>query len=312
MDTVINYKKIALFLILSFGISWLVALLIYILEIDISTTKGTILIAGPYMFGPAIATFIIQKFIYKEGFKKYGWSFDPKKWKTYLKIPLIFISLMLATFLVIYVLGNVFHFDVFGLVDFSQDNFDEKMQGIIESKGVTDISFPELPSKLMFIGFLLQGTIIGGLINLPVMFGEEFGWRGLLLHETKAMGFLKSAIFIGLFWGIWHFPIIVMGHNYPNYPYIGMAMMCVFTFFLSPIFTYVRMKTKSILGACLLHGMINGTAILFLIYIANGNELFNSIAGVAGAIASSLIIAGIYYFDKPFITKFNNQNYDKI
>jgi len=51
------------------------------------------------------------------------------------------------------------------------------------------------------------------------------------------------------------------------------------TISLSPLFAYVRLKTKSILGACMLHGMINGTAALFTLYIANANELYSSIAG---------------------------------
>ena len=130
------------------------------------------------------------------------------------------------------------------------------------------------------------------------MFGEEFGWRGLMFRETQKMGFLKASAFIGLVWGIWHFPIILMGHNYPNHPFLGILMMCLFTIALSPLFTYVRIKTKSILGSCMLHGMINATGVMYALYITNGNGLYSFIAGWAGVIAGVVLTICILHFDK--------------
>ena len=74
---------------------------------------------------------------------------------------------------------------------------------------------------------------------------------------------------------------------------------------LAPIFTYVRLKTKSILGACMLHGMINATGTLFVLYIANANELFSSIAGWAGVIACFILTIFIYLFDKQLVINYS-------
>ena len=89
--------------------------------------------------------------------------------------------------------------------------------------------------------------------------GEEFGWRGLMLKETQKLGFFKANFYIGTIWELWHLPIILMGHNYSDHPYIVIVMMCFMAIALAPIFAYVRLKIKSILGACILHGMINAT-----------------------------------------------------
>ena len=82
--------------------------------------------------------------------------------------------------------------------------------------------------------------------------------------------------------------------------------MCLFTTAISPIFAYVRLKTQSVLGACLLHGMINATGVLFGLFIVNFNELYSSIAGWAGVLAGIIITAFIYLLDAPFVKNYAN------
>ena len=301
-----NWKKIKIYILLSFGISWTMALIMKLTHIDYGSTLSLILIGGLYMPGPASATFIIQKFVYKEDFKQYGWTFDRKNYKWFLYTPILFIALILLTFATIGLLGNTHLISQFGQLDFSQDNFNYHFKELVSSKiDIGKIKLPNIPAWLFFIIAIGQGIIAGATLNLPFMFGEEFGWRGLKLKETQKLGFVKSSVFIGITWGLWHLPIILMGHNYPNHPYLGVVMMCLMTTGLAPIFTYVRLKTKSILGACMLHGMINATGTLFVLYIANANELFSSIAGWAGVIACFILTIFIYLFDKQLVINYS-------
>lgn len=300
-----NWKKIGIYLLLSFAISWAVAGVLKIFDMELGTVSATILIAGIYMPGPALATFIIQKFIYKEGFKEYGWNYDRSAIKWILRTPLFFIGLLLLTFAAIGLLGNTHLIENFGQLDFSNEGFNARLMAIVmEKTGGTEVNLPKLPATILFFVFIIQGVIAGITVNLPFMFGEEFGWRGLLLRETQAMGFLPSSLFIGVIWGLWHLPIVLMGHNYPHNPHFGAIMMCLFTTALCPIFAYVRIKTKSILGACMMHGMINATGALFMLYVANGNELYSSIAGWAGVIAGAIATLLIFIFDKEFVRSF--------
>ena len=306
MPNQINWNKIGIYILLSFGISWLIAGVLWLFNIPLGSITSIILIAGLYMPGPAVATFVIQKYIYKEGFQQYGWRFDKKLWKWLVATPLLFVTLIVLTFAIIGVLGNFHIMEQFGQLDFSQEGFDRQFNTLIAGKVDLDkIKMPSLPPKIMFLAFIVQGVIAGATVNLPFMFGEEFGWRGLLLKETQALGFVKSNMFIGITWGLWHLPIVLMGHNYPSNPYMGVLMMCLFTTALCPIFAYVRLQTKSILGPCMLHGMINATGALFILYVANGNEFFSSIAGFAGVIAGLIIGCLIYLLDKKFIRDFS-------
>lgn len=302
-----NWKKIYVYILFSFGFSWTVAIVMRLAHVEISSIPGIILLAGLYMPGPALATFVIQKFVYKEGFKKYGWTFNKKTARWLLFTPLIFLALTILTFIIIGVFGNTQLIPEFGQIDFSQENVMLRLKDLARSKiDIDNIDIPEIPPKLLFIAMLVQGIIGGSTISLPFMFGEEFGWRGLMLTETKSMGFLKANLFIGFVWGIWHLPIIIMGHNYPDHPYIGTIMMTLFTISIAPIFAYVRIKAKSILSACMLHGMVNATGALYLLFIANWNELYSWIAGWAGIIAGILITTCIFLFDKKFINDYSD------
>lgn len=297
-----NLKKILLYLLFAFGISWTMALLMKLAHIDYGSIYSLVIIALLYMPGPAFATFIVQKLIYKEGFGTYGWTFDKNNYRWFLYTPLFFLALILLTFATIALLGNTHILSQFGQLDFSQDNFNTHFKEMVGSKvDIGKLKLPNIPAWLFFIVSILQGVIAGATVNLPFMFGEEFGWRGLMFRETQSMGFIKSALFIGIVWGLWHLPIVMMGHNYPNHPYFGIVMMCLMTTALAPVFAYVRVKTKSILGPCMLHGMINATGALFVLYVANGNELYSSLAGWAGVVAGLLVTIGIYVFDRPFV-----------
>ncbi|PKP39009.1 MAG: hypothetical protein CVT98_03760 [Bacteroidetes bacterium HGW-Bacteroidetes-15] len=300
-----NWKKINLYILLSFSFSWTVALIMALANVKLDSILGTVLLAVLYMSGPALATFVIQKFIYKEGFKQYGWTFTKKAWKWILFTPLLFLALTMLTFAIIWLFGNTHLIPQFGQIDFFQENVILRLKELAGSKiDISKVEIPDIPPQLLFIAMIAQGIIGGSTISLPFMFGEEFGWRGLMLHETKSLGFLKANAFIGFVWGIWHLPVILMGHNYPHHPYIGIIMMTLFTISVAPLFAYARIKTKSILGSCMMHGMLNATGALYFLYIANWNELYSWVAGWAGIIAGVLLTICIFIFDKTFVTEY--------
>jgi membrane protease YdiL (CAAX protease family) len=129
-------------------------------------------------------------------------------------------------------------------------------------------------------------------------FGEELGWRGLLQRELLHLGFWKSSAFIGVIWGVWHAPIIIQGHNYPQHPVAGVAMMTVFTLLLSPILGYVRLKGKSVIAAAIAHGTLNGTAGIPLMVLVGGNDLTVGITGLAGFVVLAAVNLAIFVFQR--------------
>lgn len=51
--------------------------------------------------------------------------------------------------------------------------------------------------------------IIAGLLTAT---GEEIGWRGFLVPELNSrVGLIKTLLITGLFWCLWHFPLLIWG-----------------------------------------------------------------------------------------------------
>ena len=150
----------------------------------------------------------------------------------------------------------------------------------------------------MIITTILSGLFAGATINALFAFGEEYGWRNYLVVALKEKRFVFAAIFIGIVWGIWHLPLILLGHNYPQHNVIGVFMMVIFCVLLSFIETYFVLKAKSVYPAAIFHGTINAVAGLNVILIKGGNDLINGAAGLSGFIVMVITIFVIYIFDR--------------
>ena len=295
-------KKVLQFILLTFLISWSAALATYLAHITYGSVPSLVIIAVCYMPAPAFATLILQKLIYRGTLTPYGFTLKNVSLRWLLVTTVGFAwFIVLGTFVVIGILGNVFGVALFGRIDFSEAAFLQQLT--IFSRG----AFGDVPQHLpippvaILLLSLLQGVIAGFTVNLPFTFGEELGWRGLLLRETQKSGFLRSNLFIGVVWGLWHAPIIAQGHNYPGHPVAGILMMTLFTTTLSFPMAYCRFKSRTILGPSALHGIFNPLGVLTALFVVGANPLFGFVAGVAGIAVTLLLTIGICFFDKKFI-----------
>ncbi|WP_096391789.1 CPBP family intramembrane glutamic endopeptidase [Halopenitus persicus] len=148
---------------------------------------------------------------------------------------------------------------------------------------------------------------LGATVNAVFAFGEEFGWRGYLLWELAPLGFWKASVAIGALWGIWHAPVIVAGYNYPSFPAIGVVAMIIACISFSPVYTYLVIRSESVLAAALLHGVFNGSAGLVIAYAVSDeavlSELVASPVGAAGVLAFGLAAVGIALIGAPSLTR---------
>ncbi|OIO53692.1 hypothetical protein AUJ46_04370 [Candidatus Peregrinibacteria bacterium CG1_02_54_53] len=239
------------------------------------------------MFLPLLTTIGLLTFVFHEPIKPaIGLSFRFNRWWLIAwAVPPI---LALLTFIVSLLLPGVF--------------FDAGMQGMFARFGTT-LSPEELatmqsqlaaaPSMPMLLG-LAGGMAAGITVNAIAAFGEEAGWRGLLLKSLLPLGFWKSSLIIGSVWGLWHAPLILLGHNYPQHPVIGVGMMTLWTILLTPLLNFVTLRAKSVLAAAIFHGTLNGTMGLALLYIGGGNDLTVGGTGLAGMIALLLVNVVLY------------------
>ena len=307
-----NWNKINQFLSFAFGIAWASALFMRFSQMQYGSPESLTIVAFLYMPAPAIAAIIVQRFFYNKSLSEFGFTIQNVSWRwIFLYSPLLYLTFFLGALGIIALLGNQFQIAQFGHLDFSNDHFWGFIKETLQAQGKDSLGYIEkiqnlninYASVLLIVGIFIA-YIVGFTINLPFTLGEELGWRGLLQKETQHWGFWKSNLFIGSLWGLWHGPIIMMGHNFPNYPVIGIGMMVLFCISLAFVQSYIRFKTKTVFGPAAFHGMINASSGMTLLLIASPNELFGSIAGLAGVFGALLVLIYILIFDKKFIADF--------
>jgi membrane protease YdiL (CAAX protease family) len=263
-----------LFIGLTYLLSWMLAGLAYLFGVRYFSVASFIITVG-YMFIPMIVAIFIQKVVLREPLTKpLGLSFRLNRW-----------------WLVAWLLPPAVSFATLGVsLTFVSVEYSPQMAGILDRfrsflppEQIAEIerSMGTVRIHPLWTG-LLQGLVAGPTVNAVAGFGEELGWRGFLQKELKGLGFYRSSFLIGLLWGVWHMPIILQGHNYPDHPLPGVFMMIAWCILLSPIFSLVRLRSGSVIAAAVLHGSLNGTAGLALMVIDGGSDILVGVTGLAG------------------------------
>jgi uncharacterized protein len=260
----LDQRRISIFLAFSFGIAWVTGLVVFLTgglahspEIAPGVTLAFILIASVYMWAPALAN-IFTRMITKEGWRasllrpriKSAWPYWLAAWV----LPAVMTIAGAALFYLLY-----------------PQYFDphlERLGTIIPAGTVSPWLFVLLQT--------LQAIIIAPLINSFFTFGEEFGWRGYLLPKLMPLGGRMAVLVSGVIWGVWHWPVIAMGHNYgldyPGAPWLGMLAMVWFTFVAGIFLSWVTLRSASVWPAVIGHAAINGIAGIAFLPQAMGVE----------------------------------------
>ena len=77
---------------------------------------------------------------------------------------------------------------------------------------------------------------------------------------------LAILLVLGVIWGAWHWPIILMGFNYPGHPLLGVVLMTLYTTGLAVVLGYAVLRSRSVLLAAYLHAL-NNQVVAFLIAV---------------------------------------------
>ena len=253
-------RRIWLFLIITFVMTyaWTIGLIWpRVLGRDVATLSQeeqfiNTALTAVLMFFPALGV-LITRLVTREGFKNAMVRFNLKGNVRYYLIG------WFGPF-VLTLLGTLLYFVIFPS-EFTLTTYLAQMA-----------TLPVSPQLFWIVQLLLM--MVAPLLNLVPCFGEEWGWRGYLLPKVaERMKFLPTVLLTGFIWGVWHAPIIVAGHNYgmsyPGYPWWGIIAMCVFCIVVGVLFSYISLKAKSCWPAVFAHGMLNGTASIGVIFLAD-------------------------------------------
>jgi membrane protease YdiL (CAAX protease family) len=148
-----------------------------------------------------------------------------------------------------------------------------------------------MTTPVLMVIIAVQTLLLGPFLGLLVTFGEEYGWRGYLQPALSGLGRVRGVALVGIIWGIWHWPVIWMGYNYPGHPYLGSLLMVFFSSGLAFLLGYAVLKAKGVWIAAFLHAMVNQSLAFFMgvIYVP-GDTVYSFGIGIPGLILLALLV----------------------
>lgn len=103
---------------------------------------------------------------------------------------------------------------------------------------------------------LVLTATVSFVLLLPSVLGEEVGWRGLLVPAlAKSLSFTQVALFSGVLWSMFHWPLMFLGFYGPSEtPLVyQLTLFTVCLVAMSFVMTYFRYKTDSLWPAVTFH-----------------------------------------------------------
>jgi membrane protease YdiL (CAAX protease family) len=275
----VNWTGIALFILLTFGLSWTIWL-----GLGAVGVPFTIRIAIG-MFGPAMAATIVR-LVRHEGFADAGLRLAAKGRKGVVRIYIaayVLPPVLLAAGIGLALLTGVQHWAFSDNLHVLARTLTAQMQSLGRALP-SGVSADQLALITIFAETVLAFTLAIP-FNMIFTFGEEFGWRGYLLPRLSPLGGVQAAIITGVVWGLWHAPLIILnGFNYPGHLWLGVLMMVIFTVALSMIFAWLRFRSGSVWPSTLAHAAINAQAGFAILFLSRADSLLGAPVGLVGLI----------------------------
>jgi len=305
----VNWSHVAWFLGLTFGLTWLVDLALYLT--GGLANPSTRLLLQFQMLLPAFSAMLLGTFFFKDSPIFYHSNRGPSRWFIYFYFLLTGLYLVgaivslikpdlgttLASVLLIPNLLGLILLVVLRWRGGKNTFVDAGMAGgkariwfgyglgvviffalqtwlnyIFKLGTLVDLNtaFPgaNMSPAMLMLSMVISMIVTGPLLGLIITFGEEYGWRGFLQTELTRLGRVRGVFILGVIWGIWHWPMIWMGYNYPGQPLFGSLFMVAYCIILAYFLAYAVFKSKGIWTAAYLHALCNQTLSFFILAVA--------------------------------------------
>lgn len=269
----VPWAAVVVFIVIAFGLSWLVEIPTWLSGGVTSPMFGLTTLG--MMYTPTIAALVVVFLMVKPARKARYLGLVPfrpvwRKILLFVLAPILFLALGFAAFGIALALG-------WTDADWALEGF-----STIVPEGISTDMY------LMSMYVQLPITLI---IASASAFGEELGWRGFLTTALSPLGFWPSALIIGVVWGLWHAPIILMGYNFQRTDVTGVLWMCGFTLFVGVLLQWARYWTRNVWPAVVGHGALNATSTFSLIWLTDtADTAMSTILGVPGWIVMGVVI----------------------
>jgi len=280
-----SWLRVFVYAFLLYGLLYLVIGAAAAVGLD-PAAQSELMGVGQFLSLVMLAVVIASQFLVpKAERERWGLAFGSFKWY------LLFTALLVAMYGAMTWLNSVFRLgeavDAMGLI-----------RELAQAAGQSTEGLEEMSSLQFLLITGVQSVVLAPLVALPITFGEEFGWRGFLQGELIKLGKVRGVALVGVIWGLWHAPVIAMGHNYPGYPVAGIFLMVVYCVLLGFILGLAMLKSRSVWLAAYLHGVNNQVfSFLSMMVYKPSDPVFSFGVGLYGLAVMALVV-GLLLLDK--------------
>ncbi|MGO1051503.1 CPBP family intramembrane glutamic endopeptidase [Crossiella sp. CA198] len=120
------------------------------------------------------------------------------------------------------------------------------------------------------IGSMLGTSALLFTLTLPLMWCEEWGWRGFLLPRLLPLGLWPALLFSGVIWALWHLPIYL---GAGGRDLAGLPPFLVTAVLLGVLFGWLRLASGSVWPCVLAHGANNAVATVLTALFIDADQL---------------------------------------
>jgi membrane protease YdiL (CAAX protease family) len=331
----VNWRQVAWFLGLAFGLTWLIDLVIY-LNGGLTRPSTTLLLQFQMMM-PAFSALLLGVFFFRDSPVYFRTNRTTSRWFVYyyFLLTLLYLAGAIASLvqpgqvttitqlllvcnlpglILLIVLrlvggkkafagagmagGRWIYWLLLGLGVVAFYGLQTLLNYLFKLGQVVDVRamFPagataNIPTAVLLLSAAFNAVIIGPLLGLIITFGEEYGWRGFLQNQLIRLGRVRGVLLLGVIWGIWHWPVIWMGYNYPGQPLLGSLLMVAYCIVLAFFLAYAVFKSKGVWTAAYLHALNNQALSFFMMaVVAPTSMVFSFGIGIPGLILCALVV----------------------
>lgn len=220
------------------------------------------------MWIPTAATILTVKFVTHEQRALANFRLGP--WQPYLAAAILLPLCFALVYALTWALG------------LTQPDWDlEQFRAMFVSAGV---DVPPIPQPgLALLGVFVASLVLAPFVNSLFALGEEIGWRGYLLPRLLPLGKAPAYLLLGVIWGLWHMPLILIGFTYPGQPLLGTLAFIALTTAFGIYINEQALQHNSCALAAWIHGIFNSQKLgMWPLLFPRLNPLLGGYAGVIG------------------------------
>jgi membrane protease YdiL (CAAX protease family) len=274
-----TWLSIAVFVVIAYGFAWLACLPLWLG--DGLRSPWMVLCGAVMMYTPTLGAVVAAKLVERQPRVLLNLGIWPvASW------PRLFTSIAIAFGVVIAaVLAALVTSQIAGTYAFDLRTFHGAEQFFAAQLAAVGKAGQSLPMPVVVLVVIdLAALPLNSLIASGLALGEEIGWRGFLYPRLRAkLGDTLAVVAVGVIWGVWHAPLLLLGYNYPTLaPGWRLVWMAVFCIELTAILAWVRQRSRSVWPAAIGHGTVNAGLALIALMLGASTELRTASASLMG------------------------------